>query len=179
MTSLLSEVGVPNEFVEITSPHGHDAFLIHFDEVGQPIADFQAVSHRLADMKLRHDNSRLQLYRAAALFALGRPSMEAAALAERSKQQCGPLDIQRAEWLIQTVYSRPASTEETSLALEFVYGYEDDEPDPWTALAHALLAACGDRPQQHHEARGQAEAAMKPTAQATRTTAPRAVFRSV
>ncbi len=48
----------------------------------QPIGDFQAVSHRLADMKLRHDNSRLQLYRAAALFAQGRPSMEAAALAK-------------------------------------------------------------------------------------------------
>ncbi len=48
----------------------------------QPIGDFQAVSHRLADMKLRHDNSRLQLYRAAALFTLGRPSMEAAALAK-------------------------------------------------------------------------------------------------
>ena len=47
-----------------------------------PIGDFQAVAHRLADMKLRHDNSRLQLYRAAALFARGEPSMEAAALAK-------------------------------------------------------------------------------------------------
>jgi alkylation response protein AidB-like acyl-CoA dehydrogenase len=48
----------------------------------QPIGDFQAVAHRLADMKLRHDNSRLQLYRSAMLFALGRPSMQAAALAK-------------------------------------------------------------------------------------------------
>ncbi len=48
----------------------------------RPISDFQAVGHRLADMKLRHDNSRLQLYRAAAQFALGRPSMESAALAK-------------------------------------------------------------------------------------------------
>ncbi len=40
------------------------------------------MSHRLADMKLRHDNARLQLYRSAMLFALGRPSMEAAALAK-------------------------------------------------------------------------------------------------
>lgn len=48
----------------------------------KPIGDFQAVSHRLADMKLRHDNSRLQLYRSAALFTMGRPSMGAAALAK-------------------------------------------------------------------------------------------------
>ncbi len=48
----------------------------------QAIAEFQAVSHRLAEMKLRHDNSRLQLYRSAILFARGTPSMEAAALAK-------------------------------------------------------------------------------------------------
>lgn len=51
-------------------------------QFGQPIGEFQAVSHRLADMKLRHDNARLQLYRAAILDGLGRPSMEAAALAK-------------------------------------------------------------------------------------------------
>jgi alkylation response protein AidB-like acyl-CoA dehydrogenase len=51
-------------------------------QFGQPIGDFQAVSHRLADMKLRLDNARLQLYRAAILDAMGRPSMEAAALAK-------------------------------------------------------------------------------------------------
>ena len=48
----------------------------------QAIGDFQAVGHRLADMKLRHDNSRLQLYRSAMLFSLDRPSMQAAALAK-------------------------------------------------------------------------------------------------
>jgi len=51
-------------------------------QFNQSIGDFQAVAHRLADMKLRHDNSRLQLYRSAMLFVLGRPSMEAAALAK-------------------------------------------------------------------------------------------------
>lgn len=51
-------------------------------QFGQPIGEFQAVSHRLADMKLRHDNARLQLYRAAILDGQGRPSMEAAALAK-------------------------------------------------------------------------------------------------
>lgn len=49
---------------------------------GQPIGDYQAVSHRLADMKLRHENSRLQMYRAAILEASGKPSMEAAAMAK-------------------------------------------------------------------------------------------------
>ncbi|HEY5664060.1 MAG TPA: homoserine O-acetyltransferase [Ilumatobacter sp.] len=40
MSALLSEAGVPNEYVEIRSPHGHDAFLIHFDQVGEPIGRF-------------------------------------------------------------------------------------------------------------------------------------------
>jgi len=48
----------------------------------QPIGDFQAVAHRLANMKLRHDNARLQMYRSAILVAQGQPSMEAAALAK-------------------------------------------------------------------------------------------------
>ncbi len=40
MSELLSEEGVRNEYVEIESHHGHDAFLIHFDEIGDPIARF-------------------------------------------------------------------------------------------------------------------------------------------
>jgi len=52
------------------------------EQFGQSIGDFQAVGHRLAEMKLRYDNARLQLYRAAILTEQGRPSMEAAALAK-------------------------------------------------------------------------------------------------
>jgi homoserine O-acetyltransferase len=40
MAQLLSSRGVPNEYVEIDSPHGHDAFLIEVEAVGEPIARF-------------------------------------------------------------------------------------------------------------------------------------------
>jgi homoserine O-acetyltransferase len=40
MRELLNLNGVPNEYVQIDSHHGHDAFLIHFDRVGEPIAKF-------------------------------------------------------------------------------------------------------------------------------------------
>jgi homoserine O-acetyltransferase/O-succinyltransferase len=42
MSRLLSRTGLPSSYVEIESHHGHDAFLIHFDEVGEPIAKFLA-----------------------------------------------------------------------------------------------------------------------------------------
>ena len=40
MAELLGASGVPNRYVEIDSVHGHDAFLIHDDEVGEPIGKF-------------------------------------------------------------------------------------------------------------------------------------------
>ncbi len=58
------------------------AFARTRNQFGKPIGDFQAVSHRLADMKLRHESSRLLLYKAAGLAMQGKPSMEAAALAK-------------------------------------------------------------------------------------------------
>ncbi len=58
------------------------AYARERQQFGKPIGDFQAVSHRLADMKLRHESSRMLLYKAAALAESGRPSMEAAALAK-------------------------------------------------------------------------------------------------
>ncbi len=36
----LTANGTPCEYVEIDSPHGHDAFLINFDQVGEPLAAF-------------------------------------------------------------------------------------------------------------------------------------------
>jgi len=33
-------VGAPSRYVEIDSPHGHDAFLMELDQVGTPIAEF-------------------------------------------------------------------------------------------------------------------------------------------
>lgn len=40
MASLLGRAGVPAEYVEVDSPHGHDAFLINHDQVGAPVAKF-------------------------------------------------------------------------------------------------------------------------------------------
>jgi homoserine O-acetyltransferase/O-succinyltransferase len=37
---LLVAQGTPCEYVEVDSPHGHDAFLINLDQVGQPLANF-------------------------------------------------------------------------------------------------------------------------------------------
>ena len=57
---------------------------VQFD---QPIGAFQAVSHRVADMKLAHETARLLLYKAVALQARGTPSMLAAALAKLSASE--------------------------------------------------------------------------------------------
>lgn len=42
--SMLTEKGVDSTYVEIESPHGHDAFLINFDQVGPPITSFLEAS---------------------------------------------------------------------------------------------------------------------------------------
>ena len=37
---IINETGGSCEYVEIDSPHGHDAFLINLDQVGQPLVEF-------------------------------------------------------------------------------------------------------------------------------------------
>lgn len=51
-------------------------------QFGQPIGAFQAVSHRLADMALRHEMARLLLYKAAASIGAGGRATLAAAMAK-------------------------------------------------------------------------------------------------
>jgi homoserine O-acetyltransferase len=40
MSRMLSRTGLPSSYIEIDSPHGHDAFLINLDQVGPPLAKF-------------------------------------------------------------------------------------------------------------------------------------------
>lgn len=52
------------------------------EQFGQPIGKFQAVAHRLVDMKLRLETSRLLLYKVAWLKKEGKPAAMEAALAK-------------------------------------------------------------------------------------------------
>ena len=40
INEMLDERGVPNEYLEINSPHGHDAFLINGDQLAGPLEQF-------------------------------------------------------------------------------------------------------------------------------------------
>jgi alkylation response protein AidB-like acyl-CoA dehydrogenase len=51
-------------------------------QFGRPIGSFQSVANRVVAMKVRHDTSRLLLYRAAWLRDRNEPSGEAAAVAK-------------------------------------------------------------------------------------------------
>ena len=42
LAELVVEAGAPAEYVEIDSPHGHDAFLIDVDQVGDAVSKFLA-----------------------------------------------------------------------------------------------------------------------------------------
>ncbi len=63
------------------------------EQFGQPIGGFQAISHRIVEMKLRHESSRLLLYAAAAKHDRGEPVAMATALA---KLQTSEMAVQSA-----------------------------------------------------------------------------------
>jgi hypothetical protein len=57
-------------------------------QFGQPIGQFQSVSNRIVDMKVRLDTARLLLYRVAWLKKMGRPAVMEAALAKLYLSEC-------------------------------------------------------------------------------------------
>jgi alkylation response protein AidB-like acyl-CoA dehydrogenase len=57
-------------------------------QFGQPIGSFQAVSHRLVDMRLRLDTARLLLYRLGWLIDRGEPSTLESALVKLYLSEC-------------------------------------------------------------------------------------------
>lgn len=57
-------------------------------QFGQPIGKFQAISHRLVEMKVRLETARLLLYRVGWLFDNGRPSPLDTALAKLYVSEC-------------------------------------------------------------------------------------------
>lgn len=74
---LVCQLGMMERMLDETA-----AYCADRQQFGTPINSFQAVSHRLADMKIAHDSSRLQLYRSAILQAQQKPSMLEASIAK-------------------------------------------------------------------------------------------------
>jgi alkylation response protein AidB-like acyl-CoA dehydrogenase len=57
-------------------------------QFGQPIARFQSVANRLADMKVRLETARLMLYKVAWLKKIGKPATMEAAIAKLYLSEC-------------------------------------------------------------------------------------------
>jgi alkylation response protein AidB-like acyl-CoA dehydrogenase len=66
---LASTIGSMEKLLETSISHAQNR-----RQFGQPIAKFQAVSHRLVEMKLRLETARLLLYRLGWLLDQGRPA---------------------------------------------------------------------------------------------------------
>lgn len=69
--------------------HDSIAYARSREQGGHPIGHYQAVSHRIADMKQRHEAARLFLYRAAMAFVTGRDVAMAAALSKLTASETG------------------------------------------------------------------------------------------
>ncbi len=65
------------------------AYATSREQGGQPIGNYQAVSHRIADMKQRHEMARLMLYRAAMAAVTGRDLAMSAALSKLTASEAG------------------------------------------------------------------------------------------
>lgn len=68
------------------------------EQFGRPIAQFQAIAHKLAEMKVRLEACRTAVYRAAWLKQEGRPHQMEASIA---KYMCGEMSVQNALEAIQ------------------------------------------------------------------------------
>lgn len=83
-------------------------------QFGSIIGSFQAVSHRIAEMKLRHEAARLLVFKAGALFDRGEPVTMAASLAKLASSESAiesALDAVR-------IHGAAGYTEELGLELE-------------------------------------------------------------
>jgi alkylation response protein AidB-like acyl-CoA dehydrogenase len=64
------------------------AYAREREQFGRPISDFQAVAHRIVDMKVRLETSRLLLHRLGWLMDEGRPTALDSALAKLYLSEC-------------------------------------------------------------------------------------------
>jgi alkylation response protein AidB-like acyl-CoA dehydrogenase len=71
------ELGATERMLDEAVAHARER-----QQFGQPIASFQAVSHRLAQMKLRHETARTLMYKSALLADQGQPITMASALSK-------------------------------------------------------------------------------------------------
>jgi len=65
------------------------AYANEREQGGHPIGHYQAVGHRIADMKQRHESARLFLYRAALAFVTGNQVAMSAALSKLAASETG------------------------------------------------------------------------------------------
>lgn len=80
---LASQLGAMERQLEASIAHAKSR-----EQFGRPIGDFQSVSNRIADMKLRLETSRLLLHKVAWLKEADRPAMMEAALLKLHLSEC-------------------------------------------------------------------------------------------
>jgi alkylation response protein AidB-like acyl-CoA dehydrogenase len=80
---LASHVGAMEHQLEVCIRYARERL-----QFGQPIGQFQSVSNRIADMKVRIETARLILYKVAWLKKMGKPATMEAALAKLYLSEC-------------------------------------------------------------------------------------------